>query len=77
MMSAVGLLLLMLASHQSQAAVDDGTKQQQYFSRYNNVFFSDPPHMKGRPSTSFVRVSFTNFAGNDRFQHQLLQLPLT
>jgi len=55
-MSAVGLLLLMLASHQSQAAVDDGTKQQQYFSRYNNVFFSDPPHMKGRPSTSFVRV---------------------
>ena len=58
MMSATELVLvLMLASLQTAevlAAVDDGTGHSQL---YNNVFFRDPSHMKGRPSTSFVMVS--------------------
>ena len=55
------MLLLMLASpHTSSAnavaSVDDGDQQLRV--KYNNVFFSEAPHMKGRPSTSFVMVSF-------------------
>ena len=54
------IILVMLASQLSltvtSAVVDDGTQHQRV--RYNNVFFSDPVHMKGRPSTSFVMVSF-------------------
>jgi len=53
------MLLLMLASpHTSSAnavaSVDDGDQQLRV--KYNNVFFSEAPHMKGRPSTSFVMV---------------------
>jgi len=48
------VLLVMLASP-GQAAVEDGAARHQS-QHYNNVFFSDPPHMKGRPSTSFVMV---------------------
>ena len=49
------VLLVMLASP-GEAAVEDGAARHQS-QHYNNVFFSDPPHMKGRPSTSFVMVS--------------------
>jgi len=48
------VLLVMLASP-GQSAVEDGAARHQS-QHYNNVFFSDPPHMKGRPSTSFVMV---------------------
>jgi len=54
------MILVMLASQLSlsvvSAVVDDGTQGQHQRVRYNNVFFSDPAHMKGRPSTSFVMV---------------------
>ena len=61
------LLLLLtivdLLQHADQGvqAAADATPAQETDSlhiRYNNVFFRDPPHMKGRPSTSFVRVSY-------------------
>ena len=54
------LVLLLLAFHPAVAfafaAVGDGTQHHQRQSLYQNVFFSELPRMKGRPSTSFVMV---------------------
>ena len=52
------LVLLLLALHPAVAvaAVGDGTQHHQRQSLYPNVFFSELPTMKGRPSTSFVMV---------------------
>jgi len=52
------LVLLLLAFHPAvaYAAVGDGTQHHQRQSLYQNVFFSELPRMKGRPSTSFVMV---------------------
>jgi len=50
--------LLQHVDHWVQAAADATPAQEtdSLHIRYSNVFFRDPPHMKGRPSTSFVRV---------------------
>ena len=52
------LVLLLLALHPAVAvaAVGDGAQHHQRQSLYPNVFFSELPTMKGRPSTSFVMV---------------------
>jgi len=50
------LLLLALQPAVAFAAVGDGTQHHQRQSLYRNVFFSELPRMKGRPSTSFVMV---------------------
>ena len=50
------LLLLALQPAVAFAAVGDGTQHHQRQSLYQNVFFSELPRMKGRPSTSFVMV---------------------
>ena len=51
--------LLQRVDHVVHAAADAAPAQEtdSLHIRYNNVFFREPPHMKGRPSTSFVRVS--------------------
>jgi len=50
--------LLQRVDHVVHAAADAAPAQEtdSLHIRYNNVFFREPPHMKGRPSTSFVRV---------------------
>ena len=52
-------VLLLLAFHPAVAfaAVGDGAQHHKRQSLYQNVFFSELPRMKGRPSTSFVMVS--------------------
>jgi len=50
------LLLLALQPAVAFAAIGDGTQQHKRQSLYQNVFFSELPRMKGRPSTSFVMV---------------------
>ena len=57
------LVLLLLAFHPAvaYAAVGDGTQHHQRQSLYQNVFFSELPRMKGRPSTSFVMVRISIF----------------
>ena len=52
------LLLLALQPAVAFAAIGDGTQQHKRQSLYQNVFFSELPRMKGRPSTSFVMVRF-------------------
>ena len=56
------LVLLLLASHPAAAvaAVGDGTRPHQRQSLYHNVFFSELPQIMGRPSTSFVMVSYNH-----------------
>jgi len=51
-------VLLLLAFHPAVAfaAVGDGGQHHKRQSLYQNVFFSELPRMKGRPSTSFVMV---------------------